>query len=160
VVSIASISDRVWFDFPTERLFIIVPYEIKVEGSVSGSGQASVDWNVNGDTGTHYIGQPADNLRGEFVAPAGAASYNIKINLTGGASAGSGEGANTGRYDIAHTVRFRMILPEGVVGHSASGLFPFYSENDPVGHDTPEPGVMLLLGSGLLSLVVYGRSRA
>lgn len=121
----ARFSDVIWFDIPTGSIGEVVPYEIEIDGSVSGSGHATVAWNVNGDRGTYYFGS-GDTIRGAFAVSANTASYTMLIDLTGYAGAGSREGADPGVYDVDHTVKFKVLLPDGVAGHSASGLLPFY----------------------------------
>jgi hypothetical protein len=153
VSSIAQFHDRVWFDVPNGQLGTIVPYEIRIEGTVSGSGQAGVTWDINGDSGEYYFGS-GKTIEGTFAAGSWAQSFKINVGVAGGASAGSGEGAKPGTYDVAHTVKLRIFLPEGVTGHSASGVLPFYSATESMPSEVPEPSsVTLISAAGLVLLL-------
>jgi hypothetical protein len=112
---------------------------------------------VNGDGGIYHFGS-GDTIRGAFAVSANTASYTMLIDLTGYAGAGSGEGADPGVYDVGHTVKFKVLLPDGVTGHSASGLLPFYDANgNLIGEAAgavPEPSAVYLTLSGAALLVV------
>lgn len=160
--SMAEMADLIWFDIPTGSLGELVPYEIELSGSLSGRSRAVVVWDVNGERGVYEAGSGATPPSGTLIVGANTSFYTMMIQVSGWATAGSGDGS-TGVYDLGHTVRFKVLLPPGVTGHSASGVLPFYdASGNLIGAPeaaVPEPSTVSLLMSavGLLALRWLGR---